>query len=216
MESLLFRKNLQNKERRYSESATANPSRIRGESNSANFSLRHARAGSLPEIRKLLRPNSEEFLALDVYFDAEGRAQIGSLHDPSANPGAAAGQIGGFERVEHRAAAGVADHGMFRGAEAVIIFQLVQVGDVFELAISVRGFLLEGPVAACLGRGACRQTNEKRGDIFAGEAVANKKFFRGPGLGHLGHVGDPRIRSGRMREQGVRIGRWRRNFDLRL
>src|SRR5438552_9743609 len=40
-----------------------------------------------------------------------------------------------------RAAAGVADHGMIRGAEAVIIFQLVQVGDVFELAISVRGFL---------------------------------------------------------------------------
>src|SRR5260370_12487194 len=102
----------------------ANPSRIRGESNSASFSLSHVRACGLWEIRKMLRPNSEDFLALIFYFDAEGRAQIGSLHDPSANPGAAAGKIGGFERVEHRAAAGVADHGMIRGAEAVIIFQL--------------------------------------------------------------------------------------------
>src|SRR5260370_39739907 len=98
-----------------------NPSRIRGESNSANFSLRPARAWGLLEIRKLLRPKSEDFLAVNFYFDAEGRAQIGSLHDPSANPGAAAGKIGGFEGVEHRAAAGVADRGMIRGAEAVII-----------------------------------------------------------------------------------------------
>src|ERR1700719_2645336 len=108
---------------------------MRGKSNFANFSLRRVRECSLPEIRKLLRPNGEDFFALNFYFDAEGRTQIGSLHDASANPGAAAGKVGGSERIEHRAAAGIPDHGMFRDPEAVIVFQLQQVGDVFEFAI---------------------------------------------------------------------------------
>src|SRR6202045_1511625 len=111
---------------------------MRGKSNFANFSWRRVRECSLPEIRKLLRPNGEDFFALNFYFDADGRAQIGSLHDASANPGAAARKVGGFERIEHRAAAGIPDHGMFRGAEAVIVFQLLQIGEVFEFAIPER------------------------------------------------------------------------------
>ena len=109
---------------------------MKAESNYANFLWRRVRESGLPEIRKLLRPNGEDFLALNFYFDADGRAQIGSLHDASANPGAAARKIGGFERIEHRPAAGVPDHGMFRGPESVIVFQLLQVGEVFEFAIS--------------------------------------------------------------------------------
>ena len=105
---------------------------------------------------------------------------------------------------------------MFRGMEAVIIFQLVQTGEVFELAVSIGGFLFEGPIAACLGRGACRQTNEKRRDIFSSEAVANKKFFCGPRFGHLRSVGDPGLRIGRVREQRAWIGRGGGHFDLRL
>src|SRR6202521_806698 len=111
---------------------------MRGDSNFANFSWRRVCACGLLEIRKLLRPNSEDILALNFYFDAEGRAQIGSLHDASANPGAAAGKIGSFERIEHRAAARIPDHGMFWRPEAVIVFQLLQVGEVFEFAIPER------------------------------------------------------------------------------
>jgi len=58
--------------------------------------VRCARPRTRPaEIRKLLvQPRG--FSALDFYFDAEGRAQIGSLHDASANQAAAARKIGGF------------------------------------------------------------------------------------------------------------------------
>src|SRR6266850_2294606 len=188
-----------------------------GPSNSATSRrAMSAHAHGRLKIGKLLCSNSENFLALNLYFDAERRAEIGALHNAAAHPDSTAGKIGGFERVKHRAAAGVSDHGMLRGAEAVIIFQLVQVGEVFELAISERGFLLEGPVAACLGRRACRQTNEKRGDVFSSEAVANEKLSRGPRSGHLRRVGDPGLRIGGMREQSAWIGRRRGNLDLRL
>src|SRR5713226_5426500 len=127
---------------------------MRGESNTAKLSLHDIRAcAARLEVCKLLCPDSEDFLALDLDFDAEGRAQIGSLHDASSHPNAPR-KIGQFERVKHRAAAGVSDHGMFGGAEAVIVFQPVQVGEVLELAIAVGGFLLEGPVAAGLRGGA--------------------------------------------------------------
>src|SRR5882762_906114 len=103
-----------------------------------------------------------------------------------------------------------------RGAEAVIFFQLVQLGDVFQLAIAVGRVLLERPVAARLRRRATRQTNEQSGDVFAAEAVANIELFRGPRLGHLRSVGDAGIGVGGVREQRARIGRGRGDFDLRL
>src|SRR5260370_29329114 len=70
--------------------------------NSTNFLLR-------PQLPKLLRPNSEDFPALNLDFDAEGRTQIGALYDRSSDPDASR-KIGQFERVKDSAAAGVSDH----------------------------------------------------------------------------------------------------------
>lgn len=53
----------------------------------------------------------------DLY--AERRAQVGTLHDPSTHKEVSR-KIRHLERIENRAAAGIPDHGMFRGAEAVI------------------------------------------------------------------------------------------------
>src|SRR5258706_548795 len=106
-------------------------------------------------MRELLSPHGEDFLTLHFYFDAEGRTQIGSLRDASAHPNAS-WKIGQFQRVKHGTAAGVSDHGMFRGAKTVIGFQLIQIRDEFELAIAERRFLREGPVAIRL-RGRTRR-----------------------------------------------------------
>ncbi len=168
------------------------------------------------ELRNLLCANREDVLAHNFDFDAERRPKVGTLHDTSAHPRTSSRKIGGFEGVKHCAAARISNHGMFRGAEAVVSFQSVQVSEVFKLAIAVRRFLREGPVATRLGGRSCRQADEQRGDVFAGEPIANIKLFRGPRLGHLRHVGDPGFRVGRMREQRARIGRGGGNFDLRL
>src|SRR6266849_7685163 len=165
--------------------------------------------------RELLGANSEDFLSFNFHLDAEGRAQVGSLHDTPANPNAS-GKISQFEGVKNGAAARISDHGMPGGAVAVIGFQFFQVSKEFELAIAVGSFLLEGPVATRLGRGASRQTNKQAGDVFAGKPVADIKLFRGPRLGHLGRDGDSGIRVGRVRKQRARIGRRRGNFNLRL
>src|SRR5260370_28244574 len=101
------------------------------------------------ERRKLLCPNCEDFPALNLDFDAEGRTQIGALYDRSTDPDASR-KIGQFERVKDSAAAGVSDHGMFGGAKTIVIFQLVQLRDVFELAIAVRRILCKGPITAGL------------------------------------------------------------------
>src|SRR5260370_9348180 len=68
------------------------------------------------------------------------------------------------------------------GAKAVIVFQLLQVRNVFELAIPERSFLRESPVTTRLGRRACGQPNKQPRNVFAVEAVADKKFFLGPRL----------------------------------
>src|SRR5712692_1109767 len=148
-QSVFSRKDLQNKENRFSESAVAPTARTRGESNSANFGLRHIHDRNRMERRKLLRPNSEDFPALNLDFDAEGRTQIGALYDRSSDPDASR-KIGQFERVKDSAAAGVSDHGMFGGAKTIVIFKLVQLRDVFELAIAVRRILCKGPITAGL------------------------------------------------------------------
>jgi hypothetical protein len=100
---------------------------------------------------ELLRPHGEDFLALHFDFDAEGGPKVGALDDASAYPNAP-GEIGQFQRVKHRATAGVSDHRMFRGAKTIVGSQLVQIGDVFELAIAEGRFLREGPIAVRLGR----------------------------------------------------------------
>lgn len=101
------------------------------------------------EMCELLSPHREDFLALHFDFDAQGRPKVGTLDDTSAHPNAP-GKIGQFQRVKHRAAAGVSDHRMFRGAKTIVGSQFIQIDDVFELAIAERRFLREGPIAVRL------------------------------------------------------------------
>ncbi len=105
---------------------------------------------------------------------------------------------------------------MFRRVKTVILCQLCQIGEVFELAISEGRIRGKRPVAARLRRRAARKTNEKRGNIFAGKRVAKEKLFGRPRLGHFRDVSNPRIGGTGVRQQGVWIGRRRGNFDLRL
>jgi hypothetical protein len=95
--------------------------KIKSSGSLKNFVLRHIREASRLERRKLLRPDCEDFPALNLDFDAEGRTQIGALYDRSTNPDASR-KIGQFERIEDRAAAGVSRHGVFGGAKAIVVF----------------------------------------------------------------------------------------------
>lgn len=97
-------------------------------------------------IQALFGSHREYFLALHFYFDAEGWTQIGALNNRAARPNVSR-KIAQFERVVDRAAAGVSHHRMPGGAKTVVVFQLAQVRDVFELAIAKRGFFGKGPVA---------------------------------------------------------------------
>lgn len=174
-----------------------------------------ARKKSRHEIRKLLGPYRQNIFALNLDLDTQRRTKIRSLHDGAAHPHIP-WKIGRLERVEDRSAAGVSDHGMFRAAKAVLVFQLIQIRDVLELAIAVGRVQGKRPVAARLGNRARRQTNEQGRDVFARLAVANIKLFGGPGLGHLRYAGNPWRGFGGMRKQGTWIGRGSGNFDLRL
>src|SRR5882724_3895986 len=86
------------------------------------------------------RPDGEDLLALDFDFDAEGWADIAALNDSSAHPDIA-GQIGSLEGIVESAAARVADKRMIGAREAVVITEPVHIGDVFELAGTVRSLL---------------------------------------------------------------------------
>ena len=132
--------------------------------------------GVQPQKSALLRANRKDFLAFYLNFYAERRTQVRALHDASTSPHAAR-EIAQFEWVENRSAAGVSNHGMFGGTEAVIVFEFVQIRNIFELAIPVGRFLGEGPIAARLGGRAERQAHEEGRNVFAAEAVANIKLF---------------------------------------
>src|SRR5258708_4839291 len=99
----------------------ASAARTRAESNFPSFVLRHIREASRLQRRKLLRPNSEDFPAFNLDFDAKGRSQIGALYNRSADPDASR-KIGQFERVEDSAAAGVSHHGVFGRVKAIVLF----------------------------------------------------------------------------------------------
>ena len=165
--------------------------------------------------RRLFGSHGEDAFACHLEFDSERRAQIGSLHNRSARPNTPR-KIAHFERVEYRAAARVPNHGMFRRVKAVILGQLCQVGQVFQLAIPEGRIRGKRPVAARLRRGTAGKTNEQCGNILAGQSIANKKLFGRPGLGHFRNVGDSRIGGTGVWQQSAWIGRGRGNFDLRL
>lgn len=151
--------------------------------------------------------------ALDLEFDAKRRANVAALDDGAADPDVAQ-KAGSFQRIVESVAARIADEGMIGSAKAVFCFQLFKVGDVFELAGTVRGFARKSPVAGWRGGRTSRKTNDGGRDVFAGEAVANEEIRGRPGLGEIGNFGDSGIGLRGMRERcgGIGSGRW--NFDL--
>ena len=151
---------------------------------------------------------------MDFQLDAEGRAEVGTLGDRAADPDVP-GEIGHFGGIEEGVAAGIADHGVFGGAKTVLGGEFVEVGDVFELTISVGGAHGESPVAFGLRGGAAGEAHQNGRNIFTGETVAEEEVFGSPGLGHLGDGGDLRVGVGGMGEKRVGIGSGRRNFELR-
>jgi hypothetical protein len=152
--------------------------------------------------------------ALDFDFDAEGGADVAALDDGAANPDVVWRKADGVERVEESAAAGIADEWMTGVAEIVVVAQLFQVADIFELAIAKGGFAGEGPIPGGKGGGARGQAYDGGWNTFTGEVIANKKVRGGPGLGEFINIGDHGIGVACVGQCGVGI-RWRRrNFDL--
>jgi hypothetical protein len=162
----------------------------------------------------LFHAYGEDVFALDFKLDAEGRAEVGALGDGAADPDVAR-KIGHFGGIEEGVAAGIADHGVFGGAKTVLGGESIEVGNIFELTISVGGAHGESPVAFGLRGGAARKAHDDGRNIFTGEAVAEEKIFGSPGLGHLGDGGDLRIGVGGVGEKRVGIGGGGGNFELR-
>lgn len=98
---------------------------------------------------KLLHADGEDVFALDLEFDAEGRAEIGALSEGAADPDFA-GEQRHFGGVEDGAVAGIAYHGVLGAFEVVIVGEAVEVGDEFHLAIAVGSFESESPITAGL------------------------------------------------------------------
>ena len=84
----------------------------------------------------LFHPSRENLFIADLHFDAQGRAQVRALRDATAHPYTSR-DIHHLERIEHRVAAGIPDHGVFRGIESIFRFEFLDVRNVFQAAISV-------------------------------------------------------------------------------
>jgi len=155
---------------------------------SSNDSLLfHGRTKGLAE--SLFRTDCENLFALNLDFDAEGRANIAALYSPSADPDVS-GKAGGFQRVVECTTAGIADKGVNRSAKIVVLAKFFEIRDVFELAGTVGRFSGEGPIARGRGRRSAGKADNRGGNVFAGEIVANEKVDGRPGLGKIGNLGD--------------------------
>src|ERR1700676_2382447 len=96
--------------------------------------------------RELFGADRQDLLALDFDFHAERWANVAALDYGPSHPDVA-GKIGSFQRIVERPAARVPNQGMIGARETVIGTQLVDVGDVFQLAGTVRSFARERPIA---------------------------------------------------------------------
>src|SRR5262249_31176537 len=104
-----------------------------------------ADSDTYPLAASLLHANGEDVLALHLYLEAEGRSQIRTLGDQTADPHIA-GQVGHARRVEKRPVARISDHRVFRIAESVVGFQLSEIGNIFQPAIAVGGGHRQTPI----------------------------------------------------------------------
>ena len=127
---------------------------------------------------------------MDLDQDAQRGTQVGALYYGAADPDIAE-NIHSFQRIEETAGARIADHGM-TGGVSVVMSELGEIGDVFELAAAVGRFHGDGPVGVGLVRRSPGQVDEESGDLFAGGAIYEEEIARGPGLFHVpdsGHAG---------------------------
>jgi len=150
---------------------------------------------------------------VDLDFYGEGRANVAALDDGAANPDVA-GEVHSFEGIVECAAAGIADERVRGGAKIVVLAQLVQILDELERASAARRLMREGPVT-CRERGrAGRKADYGGRNVFAGGEVADEEVRRRPGLGKVCDIRDNRMGFVRMWQQGSRVRRGRRNFNL--
>lgn len=126
---------------------------------------------------------------MNLQFDAEGRADVAALNDGPTNQDIA-GKVSESQGIVESVAAMIADEGMIGGTEAVLILEFLKVGNVFEFTTAVGSLARKGPVAGRSSRGTSRETDDGGGNVFAGQAVANKEIFGRPWLGKISDLGD--------------------------
>ena len=105
---------------------------------------------------------------MNLDFDAERGANVAALHDGAANPDIA-GQVDGPERIVEGASARIADKRMSGMAIVIFLAELVEVADVFELAVCIGRFAGEGPIAGRGGGRTRRKPDNGGRNIFTGD-----------------------------------------------
>jgi len=153
-------------------------------------------------------------LVFYLEFDAEGRTDVGALDDGAADPDVS-GEHGHFFWIEDRVAAGVANHGVLGGVKAIVAPQLVEIGEVFEVATAVGGAHDEGPVGGGLRSGAGRQAHQQSRKILSGGGIFKEEVFRGPRCAHFRDGGDNRFSFGSVGIRGGWVGSGKRHLELR-
>ena len=152
---------------------------------------------------------------MDFDFDAERRANITALNDGTSNPDVVGRETAGAKRVVKGTATGITNQGMSGIFVTVLIAELVEVGEVLELAVAVGGFAREGPVTGRSRGRPGRKPDDGGRNALSCEPVAHEEVGGRPWLGEIGNVGNARIGLGGMRQGGIGVGWRRRDFDLR-
>ncbi len=94
---------------------------------------------------ELLGADGEDLFAVNLEFDAEGRADVAALNDGPANQDIA-GKGSEPQGIVESMAAMIADERVIGGTEAVLSFEFLKVGNVFEFAGAVGSPAGESPV----------------------------------------------------------------------
>lgn len=112
-------------------------------------------------------------------------------------------------------AARVADERVTGDTKIVVVAKHIEIPDIFELAGTISRFARESPIATGeIGR-AGRKPDDGGGNVIAGSQIVDKKVCGRPRLGKIRDAGDDGIVAVRVRQQGIGVGRRRRNLELR-
>ena len=94
---------------------------------------------------RLFGADGEDLFALNLEFDAEGRADVAALNDGPANQDIA-GKGSEPQGIVESMAAMIADKGMIGGTEAVFTLEFLHIGNIFEFAVAIGSLTRESPV----------------------------------------------------------------------